>query len=59
MARTATINVKTDAVEKSQYSKDMLDAIKEAEDICVNPHLYKKYKTFKDLVNDLDCEDDV
>ena len=46
-------------VNLTQYNEKTMQAFKESEDICKNPHHYKSYKTVEELFDDLndDCDD--
>ena len=46
-------------VDQPKYNKETLEAFKEVEEIKKNPHLYKSYDTFQELLDDLDSEDEV
>ena len=42
-----------------QYNEETLEALKEVQEIKMNPHLYKKYDNFEDLFRDLYSDDEV
>ena len=45
-------------IKKPKYNKETLEAIKEAFDIIKNPENYKSYDNVKDLMEDLNKEDE-
>lgn len=47
------------AIKKPKYSKEMIDAINEAEDIAKNPEKYKSYKNLTEILEDIDEDDSI
>ena len=41
-----------------RYNQETIDAIEESEEILRNPHLNKSYSSFKELLEDLESDDD-
>ena len=45
------------AIKKTKYSKEMISAIKEADEMLKNPDKYKSFDNVDDLVEDLNSDE--
>lgn len=47
------------AIKKPKYNEEMLEAIKEAEDIIANPEKYKSYKNLAEILEDINKDETI
>lgn len=46
-------------IRKPKYSEEMIEAIKEANDIVKNPEKYKSYKNLAEILEDIDKDETI